>query len=547
MARNAQRGYAGMVLPGVQLSERINNQQRKRGKQNINRNGLGMDETGDMSKIFGGGGNRSNAGRGPRRPNQQYQQQEQHQYQPPPPSQYVAEVNDNNRNIGAEGGGSSIGGRGGGGGARYRDFAKPKVVDLPNIRKRMPGSPTPEAPSTDLPKKPSLDNVDRAMDILVNQLDRGQDDSARVRALEQRLGFLESENADLKQYMTSQISSLMSKLAQSEDRLLSEVQQLVELELEVRSRQQSSGVAEAQSYKRIATVERLLESQQSEISTLKSNLKEANDRLMAIPDMQDRVNAAISTVHQGNSEVRGVDNDVAKIKEALRKRESEQREIIDVDNRKNAVLFGEVARLGKSIESAGAKTERALAVMQTRFESLEGRLKADERGIIAMEGRDAERFDNLVKRAEQLEKYLVELSDMSLKQRQQLDAESARRKSTQDEQGKLVSEVRSALAKTDTDVSSRLTALLTQIGEQLVAEREIHTRKLEEQKLENARSERASEERLAAERDRISKRFQALEAALREESEIRASQTQQIAKENNERSIELRSLVSFCL
>ena len=156
---------------------------------------------------------------------------------------------------------------------------------------------------------------------------------------------------------------------------------------------------------------------------------------------------------------------------------------------------------------------------------------------------DFDSFDNLVKRAEQLEKYLVELSDMSLRQRQQLDAESSRRKSTQDEQSKLVSEVRNALAKTDTDVSGRLTALLTQIGEQLVAERDVHARKLEEQRIMNGRQERAAEERLAAERDRMSKRFQALEAALREESDIRAQQTQQIGKETDERAQELRSLV----
>ena len=161
-----------------------------------------------------------------------------------------------------------------------------------------------------------------------------------------------------------------------------------------------------------------------------------------------------------------------------------------------------------------------------------------------MEGRDAERFDGLTKRAEQLEKYLVELSDMSLRQRQQLDTESGRRKATQDEQQKLVSEVRSALQKTDTDVSSRLTALLTQIGEQLVAEREIHERKLEEQRTGVSRQERAMEERNAMERDRMSKRFQALEAALREEAEIRAKQTQQIARETDERAQELRSMVA---
>ena len=60
----------------------------------------------------------------------------------------------------------------------------------------------------------------------------------------------------------------MAKLAQSEDRLLSEVQQRVELELEVRSRTQTSGVVEAHSNKRLATVERLVESQQNDIAIL---------------------------------------------------------------------------------------------------------------------------------------------------------------------------------------------------------------------------------------------------------------------------------------
>ena len=165
-------------------------------------------------------------------------------------------------------------------------------------------------------------------------------------------------------------------------------------------------------------------------------------------------------------------------------------------------------------------------------------------GIIAMEGRDAERFDGLTKRAEQLEKYLVELSDMSLRQRQALDGESSRRKATQDEQQKLVKEVRSALAKTDSDVSGRLTTLLTQIGEQLVAEREIHARKLDEQRGEYARQERAMEERAAMERDRMMKRFTAIEAGLREESEVRAQQTQVMARETDERAQELRAMVT---
>ena len=347
-----QRNNAGMMLPGVQLSERV---QKKpaRGRQNINRNGLGMDDTGDMSKIFGGGGGAAAGGGGGGGGGGNAR--------PPQNQRYVAEVND---------------------AGRYRDFAKPKVVDLPNIsQRRNAGSPAPQAPHTEQQPAIDADKMDRAMEILVSQLDRGNEDGGpRVRALEQRLHFIESENSDLKQFMSSQVASLMAKLAQSEDRLMSEVQQRVELELEVRSRSQTSGVVEAQSSKRLATIERLVEAQQSKISTLSSQLREANDRLTAIPAMQDRVNAAISTVHEGSSEVRGVDDDVARLKDALRKRDAEQRENLETDSRKSAVLFGEVARLGKSIESAGVKTERAVVIMQKRFESLEGRLKADERG-----------------------------------------------------------------------------------------------------------------------------------------------------------------------
>ena len=88
------------MLPGVQLSERV---QKKpaRGRQNINRNGLGMDDTGDMSKIFGGGGGAGAGGGGGGGGGNA---------RPPQNQRYVTEVND---------------------AGRYRDFAKPKVVDLP--------------------------------------------------------------------------------------------------------------------------------------------------------------------------------------------------------------------------------------------------------------------------------------------------------------------------------------------------------------------------------------------------------------------------------
>lgn len=449
---------------------------------------------------------------------------------------------------------------------------------LPSIAGRQNTSQSnPRAPGND--RIVNLDKVDRAMDLLVGQeqfpevgpaatkvnpvgkqrivnpasadirhntsanIDGDSRSTASVRALEQRIGFLESENHNMRTALSAQMSSMMAKMAQTEERMMTEVQRRVELELEVRAKAESSGVVEAQSFKRLAQLERLVEAQQSEMSQMSTRLSAAQDRLEAIPVMQDRVDAAVTSIHGAGAESAAVDDQVSRLRDGLRKRDAEVREFEERESRKGAVLFGEVSRLGKAIELAGTKTDRALLLMQKRFEAVESRLKADERGIIAMEGRDAERFEGLGRRAEQLEKYLVELSDMSLKQRQELDAEAARRKRASEEQQNLVAEVRSALATSDAGVSDRLTALLTQIGEQLVTEREISNRRLEETMQDSQRKERAAEERAAAERDRMAKRFMALEESMRVESETRAKQHQQQAKEADARALELTGMV----
>ena len=511
------------------------NRRRNRGR------GLGLDDTGDMSKVFGGG-------------------QDYYGNQPSRPA-------------------AGVRSRGGGGGV------------LPSIAGGT-GNNQPRAPGKD--RIVNLDKVDRAMDLLVGQeqfpeqfpevgmakatpammqqqrvvvnpasasysgsananasanaganagANANAPNPASVRALEQRIGFLESENHTMRTALSGQMASMMAKMAQTEERMMSEVQRRVELELEVRAKAESSGAVEAQSFKRLAQLERLVEAQQSEMSQMAARLSVAGDRLEAIPVMQDRVDAAVTSIHGAGAESAAVDDQVSRLRDALRKRDAEGREFEERESRKGAVLFGEVSRLGKAIELAGTKTDRALLLMQKRFEAVESRLKADERGIIAMEGRDAERFEGLGRRAEQLEKYLVELSDMSLKQRQELDAEAARRKRASEEQQNLVGEVRSALASSDASVSDRLTALLTQIGEQLVTEREISNRRLEETLLDAQRKERAAEERAAAERDRMAKRFMALEESMRVESETRAKQQQQQANEADARSLELTGMV----
>ena len=59
------------------------------------------------------------------------------------------------------------------------------------------------------------------------------------------------------------------------------------------------------------------------------------------------------------------------------------------------------------------------------------RLKSDERGIMAMEGRDAEKFSAIAKRAEDLERHLMELSEATLRQKAIVDGESAERRRLQ--------------------------------------------------------------------------------------------------------------------
>ena len=95
------------------------------------------------------------------------------------------------------------------------------------------------------------------------------------------------------------------------------------------------------------------------------------------------------------------------------------------------------------------------------------------------------------------ERNLVELSDLALRQRQQLDSEADRRKSLADDQKAWMQEVRNALLQTDSDMSSRLTTLLTQLGERTLSEREAVERRFQKLAVESVERERAAEEALA--------------------------------------------------
>ena len=83
---------------------------------------------------------------------------------------------------------------------------------------------------------------------------------------------------------------------------------------------------------------------------------------------------------------------------------------------------------------------KGIGLLQKRIEALELRLKSDERGIMAMEGRDAEKF-SAGEEAEDLEKHLMELSEATLRQRAIVDNESAERRRLQSEQSSWMQEL----------------------------------------------------------------------------------------------------------
>ncbi len=503
---------AAAVLPGAQLQQRQRANARKRGR------GLHMDDSGDMGKVFGMPAQPG----APRRGNRQLPLK-------PGAVRRVPEV--------------------------PQVPAVRRVPELPPARGASP-APLDAGRLLEAARNEDLSNVDRAMDLLVGNIPPGSggpppppppppgESPTRVRALEQRLGFLEAENNTLRDALGTQMNSLMDKIQQSEARMLGEVQRRVELELEVRDKQQTAAVAEAKAGRRLTQLERLVESQQAEISDMAAKLSRAQQRLETIPAIHDRVDTAVMGLQKDALEKNAVDASVAHLQAALRKRDKEGRETQERENRKGAVLFGEVTRLGKAIEAANGKTDRALSLMQKRFEAVESRLKADERGIIAMEGRDAEKFEGLARRAEQLEKYLVELSDMSLKQREELDAEASRRKLTQEEQTRLVGEVRGALAKSDSGVSQRLTQLMQQIGEQLVAEREKNAAELRAAREDASLKEQTGEERAAVERQHVAARFEALEQAIRDEASTRHTRQSEYGTETERRITDLSTLLA---
>ena len=99
-------------------------------------------------------------------------------------------------------------------------------------------------------------------------------DNAQAVSMMQRLDQLEKENSTLRDVLVQQQKSMLERMSDSESRIMSEVQRRVELEMEVRVKNKATDVGASAIEKRLAQMERIIESQQNEIAagaTLEEN------------------------------------------------------------------------------------------------------------------------------------------------------------------------------------------------------------------------------------------------------------------------------------
>ena len=92
--------------------------------------------------------------------------------------------------------------------------------------------------------------------------------------------------------------------------------------------------------------------------------------------VQQRIDSAVQTVQSGTGGVKIVDEDLHRLKEIVKSREEQDREFQQREKRKGAVMFGEVTRLGKIVETSSERMGKGLSLLQKRIEGLELRLKS---------------------------------------------------------------------------------------------------------------------------------------------------------------------------
>ena len=151
----------------------------------------------------------------------------------------------------------------------------------------------------------------------------------------------------------------------------------IELEMEVRVKNKATDVGASVIEKRLAQLERLVESQQTEISDFndKSKRLDSNSRLLQI--IQQRIDSAVQTVQSGAGGVKVVDEDLHRLKMIVKDREEKDKQFQEREKRKGAVMFGEVTRLGRLLKlpqtnGKGIKFLQKRMTLELRLKSTKG-------------------------------------------------------------------------------------------------------------------------------------------------------------------------------
>lgn len=82
---------------------------------------------------------------------------------------------------------------------------------------------------------------------------------------------------------------------------------------------------------------------------------------------QQRIDSAVQTVQSGTGGVKIVDEDLHRLKEIVKSREEQDREFQQREKRKGAVMFGEVTRLGKIVETSSERMGKGLSIHAKLF------------------------------------------------------------------------------------------------------------------------------------------------------------------------------------
>ena len=133
-------------------------------------------------------------------------------------------------------------------------------------------------------------------------------------------------------------------MAASEDRIMSEVQRRVDLEMEVRTKSKSTDVASSVIEKRLAQMERIMNSQQTELGEQREMRQKLEEQTKVIRMLQQRFDSVVQNVQTSTGGAALVDADLSRVKTMLRQKDETDKEFREREKRKGGCnLWGSLA------------------------------------------------------------------------------------------------------------------------------------------------------------------------------------------------------------